>query len=339
LEHSLVVKLNDNTVFTSDQHWLYPLFELEDFLKQQNIDANLLFLNDKIAGKAAACLIVHLGIKRCHIELLSERAIPVLKANGIEYTYDNLVDHIQCRTEDLITDKMSIADTWLFLRKRAGRVQGLPVKIENIAVRIDDKLIIDQLRLELGAGEQLIIHGANGVGKTTLIRAMLGLIPSEAGTIKIGDYIVGSGLWKQNRNIIGYVHQENIKNNFPISAGEVVQIGLGKLRIPGTETEYRVEVAMRRTGSFHLFDQPYHTLSGGEKQRVSLARCLCQNAKVFLMDEPTSFLDQQGKEDLLLLLHELSRNEAPTMMLVSHDLQWIEQLNWHRKELKGGKLC
>ena len=339
MEHSLVVKLNDNTVFTSDQHWLYPLFELEDFLKQQNIDANLLFLNDKIAGKAAACLIVHLGIKRCHIELLSERAIPVLKANGIEYTYDNLVDHIQCRTEDLITDKMSIADTWLFLRKRAGRVQGLPVKIENIAVRIDDKLIIDQLRLELGAGEQLIIHGANGVGKTTLIRAMLGLIPSEAGTIKIGDYIVGSGLWKQNRNIIGYVHQENIKNNFPISAGEVVQIGLGKLRIPGTETEYRVEVAMRRTGSFHLFDQPYHTLSGGEKQRVSLARCLCQNAKVFLMDEPTSFLDQQGKEDLLLLLHELSRNEAPTMMLVSHDLQWIEQLNWHRKELKGGKLC
>ena len=144
MEHSLVVKLNDNIVFTSDQHWLYPLFELEDFLKQQNIDANLLFLNDKIAGKAAACLIAFLGIKRCHIELLSERAIPVFKANGIEYTYDNLVDHIQCRTEDLITDKMSIADTWLFLRKRAGRVQGLPIKIENIAVRIEDKSVIDQ---------------------------------------------------------------------------------------------------------------------------------------------------------------------------------------------------
>jgi len=339
VEHSLIVKLNDQTVFTSDQHWLYPLFELEDYLKQSEISANDLFLKDKIAGKAAACLIVFLGIKRCHIELLSERAIPVFEANGIDYTYDNLVDHIQCRTEDLITNKMSNADAYLFLRKRAGRVQGLTVKLENISVRVDEKLLIDNLHLDLGRGEQLIIHGANGVGKTTLLRTMLGFVPLAEGAIKIGDYVVGSNQWKQNRSIIGYVHQENIKNNFPISASEVVQIGLGKSLVSKSETEYRVEVAMRRTSSFHLIDQPYHTLSGGEKQRVSLARCLCQNARVFLMDEPTSFLDQQGKEDLLLLLHELSQNEAPTMILVSHELQWIEQLNWPRKELKGGKLC
>ena len=339
LEHSLVVKLNTQTVFTSDQHWLYPLFELEDYLKQCGTVANNLFLSDKIAGKAAACMIVFLGIKKCHIELLSERAIPVFKANNIEFTYDQLVDHIQCRTEDLINDKMSISETYLFLRKRAGRVQGLSVKMENISVWIEEKLVINRLQLDLGRGEQLIIHGANGAGKTTLLRAMLGLAPITEGTIKIGDFLVGSDQWKANRSIIGYVHQENIKNNFPISSGEVVQIGLGKLRISKSETEYRVEVAMRRTGSFHLIAQPYHTLSGGEKQRVSLARCLCQNARIFLLDEPTSFLDQQGKEDLLLLLHELSQNEAPTMILVSHDLQWIEQLNWPRKELKGGRLC
>ena len=339
MEHSLIVKLDAQTVFASDQHWLYPLFDLEDYLKQSKTIASDLFLSDKIAGKAAACLIVFLGIKRCHIELLSERAIPVFKANGIEFTYDHLVDHIQCRTEDLITDKMSISDAYLFLRKRAGRVQGLSVKIENLSVKIEDKLVIDHLQLDLGRGEQLIILGANGAGKTTLLRSMLGFIPITEGTIKIGDYLVGSDLWKQNRSIIGYVHQENIKNNFPISSGEVVQIGLGKSRISKSEADYRVEVAMRRTGSFHLFDQPYHTLSGGEKQRVSLARCLCQNARVFLMDEPTSFLDQQGKEDLLSLLYELSQNEAPTMVLVSHDLQWVEQLNWPRKELKGGRLC
>lgn len=339
LEHSLVVKHNDKIVFTSDQHWLYPLFELEDYLKKSGIGVNDLFLQDKIAGKAAACMIVSLGIKRCHIELLSERAIPVFKDNGIEFTFDNLVEHIQCRTEDLITNKMSITDAWLFLRKRAGRVQGLTLKIEDISVRIEEKLVIDHLHLDLERGEQMIIHGANGAGKTTLLRAILGFIPLAEGVIKIGDYIVGSDLWQKKRSVIGYVHQEHIKNNFPIAAGEVVQIGLGKLRVSKSETLYRVEVAMRRTGSFHLFDQPYHTLSGGEKQRVSLARCLCQNARVFLLDEPTSFLDQQGKEDLLSLLHELSSNEAPTMMLVSHDLQWIEQLNWSRKELKGGKLC
>jgi zinc transport system ATP-binding protein len=138
--------------------------------------------------------------------------------------------------------------------------------------------------------------------------------------------------------VIGYVHQEIVKNNFPISAGEVVQIGLGTTSISKSESEYRVEVAMRRTGSFHLVNQPYLTLSGGEKQRVSLARCLCQNARVFLMDEPTSFLDQQGREDLLILLNELSRNEAPTMILVSHEQNWTGQLNWPGKELKGGRL-
>ncbi len=339
LEHSLIVRLNAQTVFTSDQHWLYPLFELEDFLKHSELSTSDLFLSDKIAGKAAACLIVFLGIKRCHIELLSERAIPVFKANQIEFTYDHLVDHIQCRTEDLITDKMNISDAYLFLRKRAGRVQGLSVKMENVSVRIEEKLVINQLNFDLGRGEQLIIHGANGAGKTTLLRSLLGFIPIVDGSIKIGDYFVGSDLWKVNRSIIGYVHQENIKNNFPISSGEVVQIGLGKSRISKSETDYRIEVAMRRTGSFHLIEQPYHSLSGGEKQRVSLARCLCQNARVFLLDEPTSFLDQQGKDGLLLLLHELSQNEAPTMVLVSHDLQWIEQLNWPRKELKGGRLC
>lgn len=339
LEHSLIVSLNDQTVFTSDQHWLYPLFELGDYIKLNAIVADHLFLKDKIAGKAAACLIVYFGIKQCHIELLSERAIPVFKTYGIEFTYDNLVDHIQCRTEDLINDKMSIDEAYLFLRKRAGRVQGLAVNFENVSIKIEDKMVINHVNLNLGRGEQIIIQGSNGAGKTTLLRAILGLLPVAEGTIKIGDYLVGSEQWKQIRNLIGYVHQENIKNNFPISAGEVVQIGLGKLRISKSDSDYQVEVAMRRTNSFHLINQPYHTLSGGEMQRVSLARCLCQNARVILLDEPTSFLDQQGKEDLLLMLQELSRNEAPTMVLVSHDLQWIGQLNWPHKELRGGKLC
>ena len=339
MEHSLIVRSNEQVIFSSDQHWLYPLFELEDYLGQRKLPAQDLLLTDKIAGKAAACLIVRLGIKQCHFELLSERAIPVFKLHGIRFTYDHLVDHIQCRTEDLISDKMSIDDVWLFLRKRAGRVQGLLVNVDKVSVRIDDKLVINQLDLEMGQGGQLVIHGANGVGKTTFLRAILGLIPVSEGVIKVGDYLVGSNPWKQNRSLIGYVHQETVKNNFPISAGEVVQIGLGTTTVSKRENEYRVEVAMRRTGSFLLVDRPYLTLSGGEKQRVSLARCLCQNARVILLDEPTSFLDPQGREDLLLLLHELSRNEAPTMILVSHELNWTGQLNWPCKELKGGKLC
>jgi ABC-type Mn2+/Zn2+ transport system ATPase subunit len=338
LEHSLIVTLNDRLVFTSDEHWLHPLFELEDFLINEKIPVNELSLSDKIAGKAAACLIVRLGFRKCHIGLLSERAFPVFKAYNVDFTYDQIVEHIQCRTEDLINDKMTIDEAWLFLRKRAGRVQGLSLKIENLTVDLGFKNILDQLDMELGRGELLVIHGANGSGKTTLLRTILGFTNPVQGIVKIGEYLVGSAEWKKNRSQTGYVHQENIKNLFPISAGEVVAIGLSGRKLSGNEIEYRVEIAMRRTGCFHIRKQSYHSLSGGEKQRVSLARCLCQNAKVLLFDEPTSFLDAEGKGELLGLLRELSRNEAPTMLLVSHELSWIDQLDWPKKELKGGKL-
>ena len=338
MDHSLIISLNNEIVFTSDQHWLHPLFELEEYLREQGMNGEGLFLRDKVAGKAAACMMVYLGIRECHIELLSKRAVPIFEEHNIRFSYDQLVDKIQCRTEDLITDEMSIKYTYLFLRKRAGRIKGVGVKMKDVTIKFDGQIIIDQLDLDLTQGDQLVIYGANGAGKTTLMRSLLGLIPLSSGIIEIGGYRIGSKAWSKNRNIAGYVHQETIRNNFPISAGEVVQIGLGNSRISTSETRYRVELAMRRTGSFHLVNKPYLSLSGGEKQRVSLARCICQNAGVFLLDEPTSFLDSQGKEDLLDLLLELGENEAPTMIIVSHELQWVERLNWDAKEMKGGKL-
>ena len=108
--------------------------------------------------------------------------------------------------------------------------------------------------------------------------------------------------------------------------------------MPDGESDYRIELAMRKTGCFHLQNKLFHQLSGGEKQRVSLARCLCQDARLLLLDEPTSFLDEKGREELLELLYELSRNEAPTMLLVSHDLNWANQLTWSKKLLKEGRL-
>lgn len=339
LEHSLILYYNNQQIFSSDEHWLYPLFEVEAFLKQSAFSANELFLRDKIAGKAAAALIARLGIRNCHIDLLSERAVPVFEQYGVKFTFDQMVDHIQCRTEDLITDKMSMEDTYLFLRKRAGKVQGIALKINSLKVAVNGKSILEDLDLEIGRGEQLIIQGENGSGKTTLLRAILGLNKIDSGTILIGDDLVGSISWNKNRVQTGYLNQETIKNNFPITAAEVVAIGVSGIQISDSERDYRVELSMRKTGCFHLQNQLFHQLSGGEKQRVSLARCLCQNARLMLLDEPTSYLDDTGKDELAALLIELSRNEAPTMLLVSHDSLWVEKLNWPVKTLKNGKLC
>lgn len=338
MEHSLILIHNNIQVFTSDMHWLYPLFEVETFLNQSAIPVGELFLKDKIAGKAAAALIARLGIRNCFIELLSKRAIPVFERYGVKYSYDQLVDHIQCRTEDLITDDMSMEDTYLFLRKRAGKVQGTSLKINSLTVEIAGKMVLENLELELGRGEQLVIQGENGAGKTTLLRSILGLDKPLHGSILIGEEPVGSLMWRRNRVQTGYLNQESIKNNFPITAAEVVAIGLSGVKISERERDYQVELSMRKTGSFHLQNQLFHQLSGGEKQRISLARCLCQNARLLLLDEPTSYLDEKGKGELAELLYELSRNEAPTMLLVSHDTNWTDKLSWPGKILKDGKL-
>ena len=338
VERSLIIRHQDDIIFTSDSHWLHPLFELDDFLSKNPYPVADLFLQDKIAGKAAACMIVRLGIRKCHIELISERAISVFERVGIDYTYDTCVAQIECRTEYLITDDMPVDDVWLFLRKRAGRVAGLSVGIAHLTVATDSSIVLDDLNLELPAGEQLLIYGANGAGKTMLLKTILGLVKPLKGMVKVGDVCVGSREWKQNRLNTAYVHQENIKNTFPISAGEVVAIGLAGSKASSSEIAYKVEIAMRRTGCFNLLNRSYHSLSGGEKQRVSLARCLCQHARVLLLDEPTSFLDREGKDDLFVLLQELCHNEAPTILMVSHDPIWIEQLSWNKKELKEGKL-
>jgi zinc transport system ATP-binding protein len=338
VDWSLVVKHNEVEIFTSRGKWLYPLFELEDALKERDYPRDELEVVEKVAGQAAAFLIVRLGIKKCHIKLISEKAIEVLERFALTYTFDEKVPLILCRTEHILDKNMSLDEAWQILRRRAGRVHGTDVSIEKLEVDLNREIIISGLDLEVRRGEGLIICGENGVGKTTLLKAILGLQPISAGTIKIGDLQVGSQIWNKNRHITGYVNQERVKGLFPVSASEVVEIGLAGRKLSRKVISERVEAAMKRTGCLDLADRSFHKLSGGEKQRVSIARCLCQQARVLLFDEPTTFLDPKSREDLNELLVELWENEAPTIILVSHDDNWINNFKWEIKELKGGKL-
>jgi zinc transport system ATP-binding protein len=212
------------------------------------------------------------------------------------------------------------------------------VSIEKLEINIHGRSIINGLDLEVKRGDGMIISGENGVGKTTLLRAMLGLQRIHSGIITIADVQVGSLIWKRNRHIAGYVNQERTRNIFPVSAAEVVEIGLAGRRLSRAVIRDRVEAAMRRTGCYHLADQPFHKLSGGEKQRISLARCLCQQARVLLFDEPTTFLDPKGRDELYNMLLELWEKEAPTIIIVSHDNTWIDRFKWEVKEMKEGKI-
>jgi hypothetical protein len=100
--HALEVRQGGNVVFTSDGKWLYPLLDLERYLSASPIDPSLLTLHDKIVGRAAALLIVRLRIPSVHAGLLSRLGERALRAAGVRYTRDEIVDRIDCQTEEIL---------------------------------------------------------------------------------------------------------------------------------------------------------------------------------------------------------------------------------------------
>lgn len=337
-ESALTVSDKSRIVFAHNGKWLHPLFELADFLARNPMPVSDLKLTDKIAGKAAAFLIVRLGIPMVHIRLISQGALRVFERFGWRVTFDQAVEQIQCKTEELVSSNDDPEKVWQMLRRRAGRVTGVDLQIENLRVVREGRKILDGVQLEVKRGDHIIIKGPNGSGKTTLLKSVLGLIPVQSGQILVGGLPVGSPEWKKKRNITGYVNQNRVKGNFPISAFEVVETGLAAQRYSASEHRHRIEIAMRRTGCFDLSGRMFHSLSGGEQQRISIARCLCQEAGLLLFDEPTSFLDRPARDALKNLLLELWSNEAPTVVIVSHDESWCSQFDWPGFEIYDGLL-
>lgn len=92
-------------IFASSGHWLHPIFEFEEFMKSRAISPDALEIRDKIIGRAAALLLVRLGVKRIHAGLLSELGKEILEVNAITYSYDNLIPKIGCQTEDILKDE------------------------------------------------------------------------------------------------------------------------------------------------------------------------------------------------------------------------------------------
>lgn len=121
MEHSLEVFFDDELIFFSDGKWLNPLFEFEQFLRQQNYPIGSLIIKDKIVGKAAALLQVKLGIKKVLAIMMSELGKQVFDHFHIEYEYQNLVPRIQCRTEELLKNELDPEIAYFILSNLAGQ--------------------------------------------------------------------------------------------------------------------------------------------------------------------------------------------------------------------------
>ena len=207
------------------------------------------------------------------------------------------------------------------------------IHIENLSIgypgKSDVKVVADGICAGINSGELTCLLGANGVGKSTLLRTLSAFQPKLGGEIRIQGKGIESYTDKQLSRVISVVLTEkcDIRN---MSVTEL--IGLGRSPYTGfwgtltKEDRQVVERAVALVGIPHLAHRMVHTLSDGERQKVMIAKALAQETPVIYLDEPTAFLDFPSKVEMMQLLHHLSRQTDKTIFLSTHDLELALQI-------------
>lgn len=207
------------------------------------------------------------------------------------------------------------------------------LSVQNLTLSYDGKTVLERLSFSLSRGDFLCVVGENGSGKSSLIKAILGLISPQSGEIVRSDE-VGAGK-------IGYLAQSfAIPRAFPATVFEVVLSGFqAKPGILGFYTAAQKRAAKEAIGRFSLSEfakRRASTLSGGQRQRMLLARALCASENLLVLDEPVAGLDPLVTHELYHLLRALNR-EGLTIIMVSHDLSGALGFASHVLHLKNSE--
>ena len=205
---------------------------------------------------------------------------------------------------------------------------------KNISFAVGDKQILDQVSIHIAAGEVLAICGPNGAGKSTLLRMLSGESKPQTGSIIFKGKEIDK--WKPSKLACtrAVLHQESYLT-FPFQVKEVVQLGRFPYKNNGHDEEV-IKMCLQKVGMWELRKRKYTTLSGGEKQRVHLARILAQledstnTEKILMLDEPTSALDIQHQESTLGVATSYAKENNHCVVLVLHDLNqaaaWADRI-------------
>ena len=207
------------------------------------------------------------------------------------------------------------------------------IHIEKLSIgypsKGDVKVVASDICAGINSGELTCLLGANGVGKSTLLRTLSAFQPKLSGEIRIQGKEIGSYTDKQLSKVISVVLTEkcDIRNMTSVEL-----IGLGRSPYTGfwgtlsKEDKEVVDHAINLVGISHLAHRMVHTLSDGERQKVMIAKALAQETPVIFLDEPTAFLDFPSKVEMMQLLHQLSRQTDKTIFLSTHDLELALQI-------------
>lgn len=195
-------------------------------------------------------------------------------------------------------------------------------ELENVSLTLRGIPVLENVTLRIETGDYLALLGPNGGGKSTLLKVILGLLEPEHGSVRVFGESPRAA-----RGRVGYVPQHfRFDRDFPIRVLDVVLMGrIGRQHLGAFDAEDRrnARAALARVEMEPLASRPIGALSGGQLQRVLIARALAQQPQLLLLDEPTSSLDERIERSVWELFAELSREMA--VVVVSHDIGAISQ--------------
>ena len=199
---------------------------------------------------------------------------------------------------------------------------------DKLSVGYGDRTVVSDIALSAEPGQILCLIGPNGAGKSTLLKTLLRLLPPTAGAV----YLEGKELRTYSERelarrsaamLTGRPEPELMKSAEVVAAGRYPYTG--RLGILSEEDRRVVRESMEKVGVSELADTDFTHLSDGQRQRVLLARALCQEPRLLILDEPTSFLDIRHKLDFLQLLRELVRERQLAVVMSMHELELAQR--------------
>lgn len=180
------------------------------------------------------------------------------------------------------------------------------IRLENICVQFAGQPVLQDVQLQVNAGEIVTLIGPNGAGKTTLVRCVLALLKADSGSV-----------WRKPKLRIGYMPQKlQVDATLPLSVLRFLRL------VPGVNRD-SASSALAEVGAERLIDSPLQSISGGELQRVMLARALLRKPELLVLDEPVQGVDVAGQAELYRLISTLRDRYQCGVLMVSHDLHLV----------------
>ena len=194
------------------------------------------------------------------------------------------------------------------------------IKLENVKKSFGDNVIFDDLSFEIKRGELVAIIGKSGSGKSTLLNILGGLKRIDSGKITVDNLDI-----TQKKNLVNYFRTEVgfVFQNFALTENKTVKENLEIIK-KNAKSGITIEDALESVGLKNKLNEKVYKLSGGEQQRVSLARVMIKKCNVILADEPTGSLDPENGKKIMDIFKRLNK-EGKTVIIVTHDMKIAEQ--------------